>query len=155
MENGMGISLTGVTVIVWTAEQQKRAEDAGFKTKFVDMKPQPLTEKQMAWQKYLDEQSEIGNDPSKQMVGVIADNDARNLWGEVVKNGKIIARIYNSGGVETERANVQLDPDASTSERAQQVLDQLGGELVMAKSRRDYYTSRHLVPTCDWLGVVW
>lgn len=151
----MGISLAGATVIVWTVEQQKRAEEAGFKTKFVEMKPQPLTEEQIAWQKYLNEQSEIGNDPSKQLAGVIADNDPRNLWGEIVKNGKIIARIYNSGGIETEHVNVRLDPKASTGDRAKQVLDQLGGQLVMANVRREYYTSHHLVPTCDWLGVVW
>lgn len=61
-----------------------------------------------------------------------AGNDKSNLWAQVVEDGKVLAKVYKDGIVESYK-EVSLDPDGSASERAAQALQQLGGELMLFK----------------------
>lgn len=149
---GIDIRHRNLVILARTPEQKASAEAMGFAAKLVQMPCRKMTAEEIAKADFEREQSRLANDPNFRPYTGIADNDPRNLWGEVVRDGKIVAKIYKSGCVETARNNVTLDPAASTAVRAQQVVAQLGGTLVMAASRSTYYSARHMaLPSCDWM----
>jgi hypothetical protein len=137
---------------VFCQEAKEKLEAAGFTD--VNLIPEgsikKLTDEEIAANKRFAEVLETEAD-AKPDDSVIASNDPRNLWGEVVKAGKIVARIYRSGCAETP-SYMQFSSDAP-AERAQEIIKRFGGTLVLVQDRNTYFSARHLVPTCDWLSI--
>lgn len=150
----MGLNATNSVCLVTTAERKALLEAAGLTTRFISLKSTPPSDEQKAMRQFLEEQDKISSNVNLQGGSELPANASENLWGEIVNGGNIIAKIYKNGCVETEHNNLIVNPTSSASERAEEIIRQFGGKLVLTISPAAHYTSQHMVPTCDWLGVV-